>query len=425
MSTRLSILAVAACASVATAQACRPYWVRTLGDTPGGTLTLSLTPDSSRLVAAGGYGIGGVAYPAIFWDRGGLVLPGPGLELGIQGVGSVFDDGTGPSIYVRHSTRSPATPFAIDRYTGRAWVPANPSFYGRTDWFAAPRPVFTGEVDGMQVVFGIVPASDAHPSTTKAALWTGTRWEVIGDPSAALYGPTVMFMFDDGNGPRVHSLAREPAWGIGAVFARLDDWQWTPLPPAGGRCAKVYDGGGRAYAYVGLDAGGKYSSPLIRWDGRAWSEVPGIGVSTGGAWSVSALEVFDDGSGPMLYVAGLFGSAGGQPAGNIAKWDGTQWHTLPVGIGGWVDCMAVYDDGRGESLFLGGAEGLRVPGLPSGPLLQLVGCRGQCYPDCNNDDALTLADFGCFQTMYATKNPYADCDGNGALTLSDFACFAP
>ncbi|MCC6661729.1 MAG: hypothetical protein IT437_12685, partial [Phycisphaerales bacterium] len=38
---------------------------------------------------------------------------------------------------------------------------------------------------------------------------------------------------------------------------------------------------------------------------------------------------------------------------------------------------------------------------------------------------LTLADFGCFQTMYATKNPYADCDGNGALTLSDFACFAP
>ncbi|MCC6660675.1 MAG: hypothetical protein IT437_07285, partial [Phycisphaerales bacterium] len=42
-----------------------------------------------------------------------------------------------------------------------------------------------------------------------------------------------------------------------------------------------------------------------------------------------------------------------------------------------------------------------------------------------NDDALTLADFGCFQTMYATKNPYADCDGNGALTLSDFACFAP
>ncbi|MCC6661706.1 MAG: hypothetical protein IT437_12565 [Phycisphaerales bacterium] len=46
-----------------------------------------------------------------------------------------------------------------------------------------------------------------------------------------------------------------------------------------------------------------------------------------------------------------------------------------------------------------------------------------CYPDCNADGALNLADFGCFQTKFATGGPYADCNGDGALNLADFGCF--
>jgi hypothetical protein len=46
-----------------------------------------------------------------------------------------------------------------------------------------------------------------------------------------------------------------------------------------------------------------------------------------------------------------------------------------------------------------------------------------CYPDCDGDNLLTLADFGCFQTKFGLGDPYADCDGDTALTLADFGCF--
>ncbi|MCC6659888.1 MAG: hypothetical protein IT437_03280 [Phycisphaerales bacterium] len=52
-------------------------------------------------------------------------------------------------------------------------------------------------------------------------------------------------------------------------------------------------------------------------------------------------------------------------------------------------------------------------------------CEGvvPCYPDCNGDGALNLADFGCFQTKFALGDPYADCNGDGVRNLSDFGCF--
>ena len=48
---------------------------------------------------------------------------------------------------------------------------------------------------------------------------------------------------------------------------------------------------------------------------------------------------------------------------------------------------------------------------------------GGCYPDCNEDGALTVADFGCFQTAFVAANMYADCNGDGQLTVPDFGCF--
>jgi hypothetical protein len=46
-----------------------------------------------------------------------------------------------------------------------------------------------------------------------------------------------------------------------------------------------------------------------------------------------------------------------------------------------------------------------------------------CYPDCNLDTVLNLADFGCFQTAFATGNMYADCNQDTVLNLADFGCF--
>ncbi len=46
-----------------------------------------------------------------------------------------------------------------------------------------------------------------------------------------------------------------------------------------------------------------------------------------------------------------------------------------------------------------------------------------CYPDCNGDGLLNIADFGCFQTKFATGNMYADCNGDSLLNIADFGCF--
>jgi hypothetical protein len=46
-----------------------------------------------------------------------------------------------------------------------------------------------------------------------------------------------------------------------------------------------------------------------------------------------------------------------------------------------------------------------------------------CYPDCNEDGVLTVADFGCFQTKFVLGDPSADCNADGSLTVADFGCF--
>ena len=57
-------------------------------------------------------------------------------------------------------------------------------------------------------------------------------------------------------------------------------------------------------------------------------------------------------------------------------------------------------------------DGLRFDPPPAG-----------CYPDCTGDGALTVADFGCFQTRFVQGDPYADCTQDGQLTVADFGCF--
>ena len=63
---------------------------------------------------------------------------------------------------------------------------------------------------------------------------------------------------------------------------------------------------------VALDA-----SRVARWDGQQWSAVDG-----GTDGTVSAMALFDDGNGPAIHVGGTFTTAGGVPVGGLAKWYG-------------------------------------------------------------------------------------------------------
>jgi hypothetical protein len=144
------------------------------------------------------------------------------------------------------------------------------------------------------------------------------------------------------------------------------------------------------------------------------------------------MTVFDDGSGPALYVGGSFTEAGGVPANNIARWDGKQWSALGVGTNGAVRALAVWDrDGEGPEapgLYIGG-EFTMAGGIPSPYIAKWQGCAA-CYPDCDTQSGpgvLDIFDFLCFGNRFAANDPYAcDCDlstGPGLCDVFDFLCF--
>jgi len=62
----------------------------------------------------------------------------------------------------------------------------------------------------------------------------------------------------------------------------------------------------------------------------------------------------DDGSGEVVYIGGRFTSAGGVPARNVARWDGSTWSAVGDGPSGVAFALAVYDDGTGPALYAGG-----------------------------------------------------------------------
>ncbi len=114
-----------------------------------------------------------------------------------------------------------------------------------------------------------------------------------------------------------------------------------PYPDVHGSvyAATVWDDGTGPALYVGgtfSAAGNVAAVGLAKWDGVKWSAVgPPLSSSSyySNQVSVGALVVHDDGSGPALFVGGKFTKAGDVPATHLAKWDGHAW----TGVTGIAD----------------------------------------------------------------------------------------
>jgi HYR domain-containing protein len=164
--------------------------------------------------------------------------------------------------------------------------------------------------------------------------------------------------YDAGAGPELYAAGRFLAAG-GVPADRIAKWDGTSWKALGSglsggeaRALAVYDDGSGPALFVGGEfttAGGAPASRIAKWDGTTWSSVGG-GVNN----TVRAFAVWDDGGGPALYVAGSFGQAGGASASRIARWNGTSWTTLGSGINGTVHALLVHDDGSGPALYAGG-----------------------------------------------------------------------
>lgn len=83
-------------------------------------------------------------------------------------------------------------------------------------------------------------------------------------------------------------------------------------------------------------AGGRPASNIARWNGSSWAA---LGAGLDG----TVYAAVTDAAG-RLYVGGNFTHAGGQAANRIAKWTGTAWEALGDGFDDWVYGLA-FDSG--------------------------------------------------------------------------------
>ncbi len=91
------------------------------------------------------------------------------------------------------------------------------------------------------------------------------------------------------------------------------------------------------------------ASSIARWDGSEWHPL-GLGIGTGELYHYQ--YVFDvEVRGEHIFAGGNFMLAGGQEAKRIARWDGTSWTPLGIGMGSAVYALSTWDD----ELYAGGA----------------------------------------------------------------------
>lgn len=86
-------------------------------------------------------------------------------------------------------------------------------------------------------------------------------------------------------------------------------------------------------------AGGIAANNVAAWDGHSWHAL-GSGIGPASSFTaVYALAVYDG----ELYAAGSFHQAGGAPAESIARWDGAAWHAVGTGNRqGAINALAAY-----------------------------------------------------------------------------------
>ncbi|MBI1379486.1 MAG: hypothetical protein GC161_00155 [Planctomycetaceae bacterium] len=302
---------------------CDPAWVPTFGSEPGlnGTAFASVTFDDGSgpklyvggsFTAAGGTAVNNIAaWDGASWSPVGIGLNGSVLAL------AVYDDGSGDALY------------------------AGGSF--------SPFPPLVG------------------PSAARIAKWNGSTWNTVG--AGVTNAVRALAVWDDGSGPALFAAGDFTGAG-GAPANRIAKWDgvdWAPL--LGGlngrvNALEVHTDTNGTSLYAGgvfTQASSAQASGIARWNGSLWRPV-GAGVaSSTTSLAVNALESFSG----ALYVAGQFTSAGGQPASNLAAWNGATYAAVGAGTNNSVFALRTFDDGSGPSLYVGGSFSL-AGGLGTG-----------------------------------------------------------
>jgi hypothetical protein len=203
-------------------------------------------------------------------------------------------------------------------------------------------------------VGGVFLTNIGGVAITNLGKWDGAKWSQVG---GGINGAVTALLWK-GNDLFVGGIFNQAGTTLATNIARWDGTNWFALgngvygttngSPAPVVNALALDANGDVVAGGNfLYAGAIQANNVARWDGANWSSV-GQGVYNGGTTqAVAALAL----RGSDMYVAGVFRSASGVNATNIARWDGAQWHAVGGGPSGSYAALAVV----GAELYLGGS----------------------------------------------------------------------
>ena len=437
----LIVVTLAGSNAVAVGPSCTPGWQPAPVGVPGTSAVIRalIVHDDGTGAAlyAGGpfFTAGGVTVNSIAkWDGAswsalgtGMIGPVPTAAAAVNGLGE-YDDGGGPALYAAGNllTAGGVPANRIAKWNGAAWSALGDGLNQGAQALAA----FDDGTGHQLYVGGSFTLAASVPNTAGIARWNGTAWSEVGGGVAG--SCNVLLVYNDGTGEALYAGGTFFAAGGAAGTNYIAKWNgtaWSAL--AGGmsggaiptrvNALAVFDDGGGSALFAGgvFDAaGGVAATNLARWGGASWTPVGGGTDNT-----VIRMTLHDDGAGDALYVGGSFFNVGGAApvlVNQIARWDGEAWDDLDGGVVHptvtTVSGLAAFEG----SLFVAG--GFTTAGGQTANNIARWGCP-DCYADCNEDGALTVADFGCFQTKFAAADPYADCNGIGGLTVADFGCF--
>lgn len=283
---------------------------------------------------------------------------------------ALYDAGGGPQLYFGGRFTSTNGVFgSLLSWNGAGWSRVGPARQGLNGPVSKLYSFDDGT--GAQLYAGGSFCVGDEQVLHNAGKRTAQGWQGVGSTYAA-NAFNVFGVHTSGSGPQLYSNYN--AYVVRVASAGLTIVGGAVAPSSGPYAMEQYAGelyvGGQWTYFQDGSLGNIPAQNLARFDGVSWRNV-GAGV----LGAVRALQVYDDGSGPVLFVGGAFASAGGAPASNVARWNGTTWSSAGNGLDGHVYAFAVHDDGQGPKLYAGGNFTQRVAqwtpagwvGLSTGP----------------------------------------------------------